>query len=112
MQNAETGDGTVGGRAAEVAGKEGKNPNSHRNSTEAPPKLHRNITLTTPELPRSNTLAERLQQAGRWLGAPEPDGGGGVKGVEWGRRIWLPAEKAGCGRCLRGLHEALHFTEG
>ena len=48
MQNAETGDGTLGGRAAEVEGKEGKTPNSHRSSTEAPPKLHRNITLTTP----------------------------------------------------------------
>src|ERR1035441_1589196 len=50
---AETGNGTAGGRAARVGGKEAKNPNSHRNSTVTPPKPHRSSTVTSRSLPRS-----------------------------------------------------------
>ena len=61
MQDAETGDSTVAGRAAEMGGKEAENTESRRNPVVTPSKPHRNITLPTPELRASTALATRLQ---------------------------------------------------
>src|ERR1035441_10924238 len=74
MQNAETGHGTVGGRAAEIRGEEAKTPEILRRTIEEPSKNHRRSFVTSRLHHPYHTPASRLQHAMLPLGPRQGQG--------------------------------------